>query len=101
MTVYILKHAPNVHGVRFFFKPNSYYARTEDYTPVAKVEAANLAEAFYLTNSVDRFWQENRGIIEILNRADEFKRSCSVGDVFEDTVTGDNYMVDSAGFHKL
>ena len=100
MTVYILKHAPDVRGVRFFFKPNSYYARTEDYTPVAKVEAANLGEAFELTNSIDSFWQENKGI-EVLNTSDEFKRSCSVGDVFEDTSTGDNYMVDSAGFHKL
>lgn len=56
---------------------------TELHRRVAIVDASNPENLFRKTNSIERYWPENEGVLE----AEEQLRSTSVGDVIVDAET--------------
>lgn len=89
--------------VRVTFKPdaeivsNIWHDMYEGlgYNLVAEVNTDDLADAFYLTNSIDDYWGNNPGVEEFNSK----HRSTSVGDIMERD--GKWYVVAPIGFTEL
>lgn len=64
--------------------------------PIVKVEAENLEDAYYITNTVTSPWTQNveKGLLFL-------HRSTSVGDVIWDEEDDTYWMVDRIGFTKI
>ena len=67
-----------------------------EYELVAVVEAENVEEAYYLTNSIDWGWWENEKV-----RMVKKSRSTSVGDVIINIATGKAERVEGCGWSTI
>ncbi len=65
------------------------------YKKVAEVDSNDLEQVFELTNSIDRYWGENKGVKLIIQE----NRSTSVGDIVE--MDGKVHVVASLGYKEL
>lgn len=80
------------------------------YTKVAEVDGTDLGRAYTVTNNVETSWSrepvagvrvEGPGYIVGLDGNHRGYKSSDLGDIFEDTITGTKYVVDSIGFAAL
>lgn len=67
----------------------------KEFRAVAEVETTDLEEAFKLTNTIEAYWWENKGVKALVKET----RSTSIGDVME--LVGEFFAVDRIGFKKI
>jgi hypothetical protein len=90
----------NAHFLDYHFKNSSL--KNALVSLVAVVDAADLEEAYRLTNNIDTPWHDNPGV-KVMDK--EATRSTSVGDLIVEGPAGDlscrHHVVESCGFREL
>jgi len=98
MKMFKVYHSKNwaLNSMLHFDDVELFNPHKDDYKVVAVVACDAVGETFQLTNHITEEWWNNENVCLI-----EKSRSTSVGDVVEDTKTGELWLCCSVGWKKV